>query len=41
VQPRQQVVAADLDVAVDAARRAARVLELLDDPDASPLDHLW
>ena len=30
----------DLDVAVDAARRAARVLELLDDPEA-PLDHLW
>jgi uncharacterized Zn finger protein len=30
---------ADLEVAVDAARRAARVLELLDDPDAS-LDHL-
>ena len=31
---------ADLDVAADAARRAARVLELLDDPDAA-LDHLW
>ncbi len=37
-QPDQ--VAGDLDVAVDAARRAARVLELLDDPDAT-LDHLW
>ena len=33
-------VATDLDVAVDAARRAARLLDLLDDPDAS-LDHLW
>jgi uncharacterized Zn finger protein len=33
-------VADDLDVAVDAVHRAARVLELLDDPDAS-LDHLW
>lgn len=32
--------ATDLDVAADAARRAARLLELLDDPDAS-LDHLW
>ena len=34
------VVATDLDVAADAARRAGRLLELLDDPDAS-LDHLW
>lgn len=33
-------VATDLDVAADAARRAARLLELLDDPDAA-LDHLW
>lgn len=32
--------ATDLDVAVDAARRAARLLELLDDPDAH-VDHLW
>jgi uncharacterized Zn finger protein len=32
--------ATDLDVAADAARRASRLLELLDDPDAS-LDHLW
>ncbi|WP_432477819.1 hypothetical protein [Nocardioides sp. GXQ0305] len=32
--------ATDLDVAADAARRAGRLLELLDDPDAS-LDHLW
>ena len=31
---------ADLDVAVDAAVRAARVLDLLDDPDAS-IDHLF
>ena len=30
----------DLEVAADAAQRAARVLELLDDPDAD-LDHLW
>jgi uncharacterized Zn finger protein len=33
-------VVTDLDVATDAARRAARLLELLDEPDAS-LDHLW
>jgi len=32
--------ATDLDVAADAAHRAARLLELLDDPDA-PVDHLW
>ena len=32
--------ASDLDVAADAARRAQRLLELLDDPDRS-LDHLW
>jgi len=32
--------ATDLDVAADAARRTVRLLELLDDPDAS-LDHLW
>ncbi len=32
--------ATDLDVAADAAHRAARVLELLDDPGSS-LDHLW
>ncbi len=32
--------ATDLDVAADAVRRAARLLELLDDPDAA-LDHLW
>ena len=31
---------ADLDVAADAAARAARVLALLDDPDAS-IDHLF
>lgn len=30
----------DLDVAADAARRAARLLELLSDPDA-PTEHLW
>ena len=32
--------ATDLDVAADAARRAQRLLELLDDPHES-LDHLW
>lgn len=32
--------AADLDTGVDAAVRAARVLELLDDPEAGT-DHLW
>ncbi len=32
--------AADLDVALDAAVRAARMLELLDDPHGS-IDHLW
>ena len=30
----------DLEVATDAARRAARVLELLEDPE-DDLDHLW
>ena len=30
----------DLELALDAALRAARMLELVDDP-ASPIDHLW
>jgi uncharacterized Zn finger protein len=30
----------DLEVAADAAQRAGRILQLLDDPDAD-LDHLW
>lgn len=37
---RPPAEATDLDVAADAARRAQRLLELLDDPDRS-LDHLW
>jgi uncharacterized Zn finger protein len=38
--PEAEPAGDDLDVAVDAARRAARLLELLDEPDAT-LGHLW
>jgi len=38
--PTGDATDADLDVATDAAARAARLLDLLDDPDA-PVDHLF
>lgn len=40
LDPAARDLAADLDVALDAAVRAARMLELLDDPHGS-IDHLW